>query len=38
MSVPKLPLLVNLQYKVGELVISIASCPSIIILENSTLN
>jgi hypothetical protein len=37
MSVLKLPLLVDLQQKVGELVISITSCPSIIILEN-TLN
>jgi hypothetical protein len=37
MSVLKLPLLVDLQQKVGELVISITSRPSIIILEN-TLN
>jgi hypothetical protein len=37
MSVLKLPLLVDLQQKVGELVLSITSCPAIIILE-STLN
>jgi hypothetical protein len=37
MSVLKLPLLVDLQQKVGELVLSITSCLSIIILEN-TLN
>jgi len=37
MSVLKVPLLVDLQQKVGELVLSITSCPSIIILEN-TLN
>jgi hypothetical protein len=36
-SVLKLPLLADLQEKVGELVLSISSCPSIIILEN-TLN
>jgi hypothetical protein len=34
MSVLKLPLLVDLQQEVGELVLSIISCPSIIILEN----
>jgi hypothetical protein len=34
MSVLKLPLLVDLQQKIGELVISITSCSSIIILEN----
>jgi hypothetical protein len=34
MSVLKLPSLVYLQKKVRRLVISIASCPSIIILEN----
>jgi hypothetical protein len=33
----KLPLLVDLQQKVGTLVLSITSCPAIIILEN-TLN
>jgi hypothetical protein len=33
----KLPLLVDLQQKVGELVLSITYCPKIIILEN-TLN
>jgi hypothetical protein len=37
MSVLKLPLLVDLQQKVGELVLSIIYCPSTIILEN-TLN
>jgi hypothetical protein len=37
MSVLKLPLLVVLQQKVGELVLSLTSCHSIIILEN-TLN
>jgi hypothetical protein len=36
-SVQKLPLLVDLQQTVGELVLSITSCPSLIILEN-TLN
>jgi hypothetical protein len=35
MSVLKLPLLVDLQQKAGELVISVTSCPSIIILENA---
>jgi hypothetical protein len=35
MSVLKLTLLVDLQQKVGELVLSITSCPSIIILENT---
>jgi hypothetical protein len=35
MSVLKLPLLVDLQHKVGELVLSITSCPSIISLENN---
>jgi hypothetical protein len=29
--VPKLPLLVDLQQEVGDIVISITSCPSIII-------
>jgi hypothetical protein len=33
MSVLKLPLLVDLQQEVGELVISMTSCPSVIILE-----
>jgi hypothetical protein len=37
MSVPKLPVFVDLQQKVGESVLSIISCPSIIISEN-TLN
>jgi hypothetical protein len=37
MSVKKLPLLDNLQQKVGELVLSINFCPSVIILDN-TLN
>jgi hypothetical protein len=31
----KLPLLVDLQQKVGELVLYITSCPSVIILENA---
>jgi hypothetical protein len=35
MSVLKLPLLVDLQQKVGELVLSVTSCPTIIILENA---
>jgi hypothetical protein len=34
MSVVKLFLLVDLQHKVGELVLSITCCPSVIILEN----
>jgi hypothetical protein len=34
MSVLKLPLLGNLQQKVSELVLSMTSCPSVIILEN----
>jgi hypothetical protein len=37
MSVLKLPLFVDLQQKIGELVLSTISCPTIIILEN-TLN
>jgi len=37
MSVLKLPLLVDLQQKVGELVLSITSCLSVIILENTVL-
>jgi hypothetical protein len=37
MSVPKLPLLVDLQQKVGKVVFSIDYCPSVTILEN-TLN
>jgi hypothetical protein len=37
MSMLKLSLLADLQQKVDELVLSIISCPSIIILEN-TLN
>jgi hypothetical protein len=37
MSVQKLPLLDNLQQKVGELVLSINFCHSVIILDN-TLN
>jgi hypothetical protein len=37
MSVLELPMLVDLQQKLGELVISITSCTSIITLEN-TLN
>jgi hypothetical protein len=37
MSVLKLPLLVDLQQKVGALVISITPCPTIMSLEN-TLN
>jgi hypothetical protein len=36
-SVLKLPLLVDVQQKVGELVISVTSCPSFTILEK-TLN
>jgi hypothetical protein len=35
MSVLKLPLLVDLQQKVGKLVISMTSCPSVIILGNA---
>jgi hypothetical protein len=35
MSVLKLPSLVDLQHKVGELVLYITSCPSIIIFENT---
>jgi hypothetical protein len=35
MSVLKLPVLVDLQQKAREFIISIASCPSIIILENT---
>jgi hypothetical protein len=35
MSVLKLPLLIDLQQKAGKLVVSITSCPSIIILENT---
>jgi hypothetical protein len=35
MSVLKLVLLVELQQKVGELVLSITFCPSTIILENA---
>jgi hypothetical protein len=35
MSVLQLPLLVGLQQKAGELVLSIISGPSIIILENT---
>jgi hypothetical protein len=34
-SVLKLPFLVDLQQKAGELVLSITSCPSVIILENT---
>jgi hypothetical protein len=34
MSMLKLPLLVDLQQKVGELVLPITSCPPIIIFEN----
>jgi hypothetical protein len=37
MSALKLPLLLDLEQKVGELVLSITSCPFIIILQN-TLN
>jgi hypothetical protein len=35
MSVLKLPLLVDRRHKVGELVLCITSCPSIIILGNT---
>jgi hypothetical protein len=38
MSVIKLPLLVDLQEKLGELVISITSCHPIIIILENTLN
>jgi hypothetical protein len=38
MSVLKLSLLVDLQHKVAELIISITYCPSIIILEDDTSN
>jgi hypothetical protein len=34
MAVLKLHLLIDLQQKVGELALSITSCPSVIILEN----
>jgi hypothetical protein len=37
MSLLKLPSLVDLQQEAGEFVLSITSCPSIIVLEN-TLN
>jgi hypothetical protein len=37
MSALKLPFLLDLEQKVGELVLSITSCPLIIILQN-TLN
>jgi hypothetical protein len=37
MAVLKLPLLVDLQQKIAQLVLSVTSCPTIIILEN-TLN
>jgi hypothetical protein len=35
MSVLKLPLLADLQQKIGKLVISITPCPTFIILENT---
>jgi hypothetical protein len=35
MAVLNLPLLFDLQQKVGELVLSMTSCPTIIILENA---
>jgi hypothetical protein len=35
MSVLKLPLLVDFQQKIDKLVLSITSCPTIIILENA---
>jgi hypothetical protein len=38
MSVLKLPLLVDLQQKVGELVLYITSCPSVIISENTLIS
>jgi hypothetical protein len=38
MSVLKLPSLVDLQYKIGEVVLSTTSCPSIIISENTLVN
>jgi hypothetical protein len=37
MSVLKLPLLVDLQQKVGELFISVTPCPSVITLKNDLL-
>jgi hypothetical protein len=37
MSVLTLPLLVDLQQKLGELVLSITSCPTTVILENTVL-
>jgi hypothetical protein len=35
MSVLKLPLLVDLQHKIGELVLPINFCPTVIVLENA---
>jgi hypothetical protein len=35
MSMLKLPLLAHLQQQVGELILSITLCPTIIILENA---
>jgi hypothetical protein len=35
MSVVELPLLVNLQQQVGELVLYVTSCPTVIILKNA---
>jgi hypothetical protein len=35
MPVLKLPFLADLQQRIGELVVSVTSCPSIIILENA---
>jgi hypothetical protein len=38
MPVIKLPLMADLRQKVGELVLSVASCPKIIILENALIS
>jgi hypothetical protein len=35
MSVIKLPLFAELQQKIGELFLSITSCPTIIVLDNA---
>jgi hypothetical protein len=36
MSALKLPLLVDLQQKIGKLFFSVTSCPSVLILENKS--
>jgi hypothetical protein len=35
MSVVELPFLINLQQQVGELVLYVTSCPTVIILKNA---